>query len=293
MSSNSNALVAKSNKLVEASYRLTLIEQQLILFAICKARETKTLITPSTVLTIHASEFAEQFGTNETKVYGQLKAAADVLFDRRVLINDTDEKTGKPHKVKTRWVQDVAYIDGAGQIQMTFARKMILYITRLEKNFTRYRLEKIGQLTSAHAVHLYELLLQRLNMTSAQPIEIEWLKERMDLADEYQRTDSFKRSVLDVAIKQINKFTDLKVSYSQLKTGRVITHFDFAIKLKPGGTPAPKAPKAPVQKKPVHLDLPECITAPVVQNPDDPVVQSARLETRAALKALKASGGKL
>lgn len=292
MESSRNDLVVKSNKLVEASYRLSLVEQQLILFAICKARENKTLITPSTVLTITALEFAEQFGANITTVYNQLKSAADVLFDRRVLIDDTDEKTGLPRKVKTRWVQDVAYIDGTGQIQMAFARKMIPYITRLDESFTRYRLEKIGHLTSAHAVHLYELLLQRLNMTPPRPIEIEWLKERMDLSDEYQRTDSFKRSVLDVAIKQINKFTDLKVSYTQIKTGRVITHFDFSIKLKSSDTRKSKPEKVPAKAartRPVQLELPECVTEKVVQHPDDPAVQAERLNALKAARIRKPS----
>jgi plasmid replication initiation protein len=285
MTARCNDLVVKSNRLVEASYRLTLIEQQMILLAICKARESGNRITASTLVTITAAEFAEQFNANETMVYRQLKAAADALFERRVLINDTDEKTGKSRKVKTRWVQDVAYVDGIGQIQMTFARKMIPYIDRLEGEFTRYRLDKIGQLSSAHAVRLYEILLQRLNMTPSQPLKIEWLKEAMQLTDEYPRTDNFKRSVLDVAVRQIKKFTDLNVSYTQVKTGRVITHFDFSIKLKPGGTPA-LASKTVRRKAPVQLELPDCITAPINQNFDDLQVQQQRAEAIDAAKKL-------
>jgi plasmid replication initiation protein len=286
-------LVVKSNRLVEASYRLNLIEQQIILLAICKARESGIKITASTLVTITAAEFARQFNANETMVYRQLKTAADVLFDRRVLINDTDEKTGKPRKVKTRWVQDVAYVEGAAQIQMTFARKMIPYIDNLEVEFTRYRLDKIGQLSSANAVRLYEILLQRLNMTQPVTLEIEALKEAMQLTDGYQRTDSFKRSVLDKAVKQIKKFTDLNVSYDQIKTGRVITHFAFTIRLKSSGVPTPKSDKKEVTASsttaPLPFDLPESITAPVVQNKDHPAVKRAQKETLVAARKMRSS----
>lgn len=319
MISKNKDVVVKSNRLVEASYRLTLVEQQLILFAICKARDTETLITPTTVLTIDAKEFAVQFNANATKVYGQLKDAADTLFERRVIINDKDEKTGKPRRVKTRWVQDVGYVDGAGQVQLAFARKMIPYITRLSTEFTKYRLEKVGNLTSAHAVRLYELLLQRLNMTPPPPIEIQWLKDALELSGEYERTDNFKRAVLDVAVKQINKFTDLKVSYTQKKTGRVITHFAFDIKMKPEHKPQPKKKgmtagdlaaaarpgehrddafhrvrgerakrkSARSPQRPEQMTLPECLAEPIPRKPDDPAVKELIKATRAATAALK------
>jgi plasmid replication initiation protein len=291
MAPRCSGLVVKSNRLVEASFRLTSVEQQMILLGICKARESGIRITATTLVIITAAEFARQFNANGTMVYRQLKTAADVLFDRRVLINDTDEKTGKPRKVKTRWVQDVAYVEGAAQIQMTFARKMIPYIDNLEVEFTRYRLDKIAQLSSAHAVRLYEILLQRLNMTQPVTLEIEWLKEAMQLTNEYPRTDNFKRSVLDIAVKQIKKFTDLNVSYDQIKTGRVITHFAFMVRLKPSGTPAPKPPKTepvkPQQKAPLQFELPECITEHVSQNPDHPAVKRDRGELRLAVKTMK------
>lgn len=37
-----NELVVKSNRLIEASYRLTLNEQRIILYAICRCREEQT-----------------------------------------------------------------------------------------------------------------------------------------------------------------------------------------------------------------------------------------------------------
>ena len=42
----------------------------------------------------------------------------------------------------------------------------------------------------------------------------------------------FKARALEPAIKQINEFTDITVSYEQQKRGRTITGFEFKFKLK-------------------------------------------------------------
>lgn len=47
--------------------------------------------------------------------------------------------------------------------------------------------------------------------------------------DEYQRTCDFKSSILDKAIKEINKHTDIKVSYEQEKDGKNIVGFEFKV----------------------------------------------------------------
>ena len=235
-------LVVQSNRLVEASYRLTLVEQQMILFAICRAREEQLGLSADTLVTITAKDFATMFGTNETKVYGQLKEAMTKLFERYVVISDTHPETGKPRITKVRWVSRASYIDGAGAIQIRFATDMIPFITRLETEFTRYRLEKIGNLSSTHAVRLYELLVQYLSLGKRE-IEISWLKNTLQVAEEYPRIDNFKSRVIDSSVKQINTHTDITTSYTQRKTGRTVTHLNFKIQAK-------EAPLSPPVKRP-------------------------------------------
>ena len=225
-------VVVKSNRLVEASYRLNLVEQQIILFAISRSRDEQLGLSPDKPVTIAASDFAQAFGTNETKVYGQLKEAMGELFDRSVTIYDTDPETGKDRTVTTRWISDKAYIDGAGRIQLTFAPRVIPYITRLESEFTSYRLEKISGMSSVHAVRLYELLVQYFTIGKRE-LALANLRESLGLTNEYKAIKDFKKRVLDVAVVQINEHSDIRVSYTQRKTGRTITHLIFAIKPEP------------------------------------------------------------
>ena len=248
MSSLKQTIVVKSNKLIEASYRLDLIEQRIILYAIVEARETQKGLTEDFV-TIEAKRFAQAFNMDESNVYGQLKEAMKTLFNRFIVSHDIHPESGKERTSMIRWISTASYIDGAGAVQLRFATDMLPYITRLETEFTSYRLEKIGRMTSVHAVRMYELLVQYLGIGKRE-IEIVWLKETLGIADEYPRMDNFKRRVLEPALAQINEHSDIRVSYTQRKTGRTVSHLIFAIK------PEPKSDQAKRKStKPTALEM--------------------------------------
>ena len=74
-------LVVKDNALIQASYTLDLAEQRLILLAIIEARNSGQGITHDSLLKIHASSYAEQFGVNDKTAYTVVKDASKGLFD--------------------------------------------------------------------------------------------------------------------------------------------------------------------------------------------------------------------
>lgn len=226
-------LVVKSNRLIEASYRLGMNEQRIILYAICRCREEQKGLFPDLPVTITADAFVKQFpSVDKSNVYGQLKDAMNSLYNRSVTIHDTDPATKKARVRETRWISEKAYIDGAGHVQILFTPEVIKYMTRLETEFTSYQLEKVGNMTSAYAVRIYELLAQHRDIGN-RTLNMAWLRGTLQIApDEYKLTTNFIRKVIEVAVDQINKHSDLTVSYKPVKTGRAITDFTFKIKIK-------------------------------------------------------------
>jgi plasmid replication initiation protein len=236
-------LVVKSNRLIEASYRLGLTEQRIILYAICRGREEDKLLRPNEPVVISAEAFLKHFPSiGEGNVYEQLKDAMDALYERSVTLYETDADTGLPQVSKTRWISKASYVDGAGRIKVVFTSDVIKYFTRLEEEFTTYQLEKAGRMTSFHAVRIYELLAQHKSIGN-RTLNLKWLRERLGVEPgEYKLTADFIRKVIDVAVDQINRHSDLTVSYKPQKTGRAITDFVFKIK---GKDAKPKARSAP------------------------------------------------
>lgn len=233
MTHQKSELVVKSNRLIEASYRLTLNEQRIILYAICRSREEQKGLFPDQPVVITAEAFAHQFpATKKGHVYQQLKEAMAALYDRSVTLYEADEETGLPQVSTTRWISKASYIDGAGRVKIVFTSEVIKYITRLEKEFTSYQLEKVGNMTSFYAVRLYELLAKNKEIGGC-TLSLKWLRETLQLeSDEYKLTADFKKWIIDAAVKQINDHSDLTVKYEPKKTGRAITDFLFKIKSK-------------------------------------------------------------
>lgn len=247
-----NDLVVKSNRLVEASYRLTLAEQRIILYAIVKARQLRLGLTESTLLDIHAAEYAEMFGVPLRQSYEQIREAARTLFRRYVVLREINPATGKRELAEVRWLSTVRYVEWAGVIRLRFAHDMVPYITNLEAQFTRYKLERIAHMSSAHAIRLYELLVQ-WGSVGRREIELAWLRQALQLNDEYPSIKDFKKRVIDVALEQINEHSDLTASYEQRKTGRNVTHFTFSFAPKdpPAAEAAPKAAPEPAAASPL------------------------------------------
>lgn len=227
MISDKTDLIVKSNRLVEASYRLTLVEQRMILAAIVEARESQTGLADSHV-SLEARRFCELFGMRQDSVYGQLKEALDTLYQRSVTVEDVDPVSGKPRVSSFRWISSKSYIDGAGAVQLRFSQEVVPYITRLEKEFTSYRLERIGAMSSANAIRVYELLLQYARL-GERTIETEDLKRLLGLEGKYTKFSMFQKFVIDPSVEQINEFSDIAVSWKPRKTGRKFSHLVFSI----------------------------------------------------------------
>ena len=249
---NKNELVVKSNRLVEASYRITLAEQRIILLAVVDARETQTGLSEASLLEIRASDFAKTFDVPEKQAYEQMKEASQTLFRRYVAFCDIHPKSGKESVTRVRWVSRVTYVDGAGLIQLRFSHDMVPYITRLETEFTIYRLEKIARMTSIYAIRIYEFLIQ-WGSIGKREIELAWLRKTLGLEGQYPSIKDFKKYVIDIGLSQINEFSDLTASYTQRKTGRVVTHLIFIFSKKAAQkqeskqeTEASKPPKQPL-----------------------------------------------
>ena len=234
-----NDLVVKSNRLNSAIQNLSLPELRIIQLAIIDARETGKGLNTTTPLRIDAMRYAEAFDTSRQNAYVRMKETEETLFNRRFSFTDYD---GRP--VKSRWVQDVRYLDNEGAIEICFTRVVVESITRLdgaEQFFTQYLLSQTSKLNSVYSVRLYELLIQWKKARATPFIDLETFRGQMGLSEgEYKAMSDLKKRVLDVAINEINEKTDINVTYYQNKKGRVITSFKFSVNEK---TPLKDVPK--------------------------------------------------
>jgi len=234
-------LVVKSNHIIEASYRLSVAEQRVILSAISQVRRDQP-VTDEVLYSVTAAEIAQLCGTDPKTAYRDLQTAAERLQTRRVtLLLEPDGVTIRSKRRRvTCWVQTVDYIDQEGRIEMRFGKDILPYLTGLQREFTRYALSDVAKMTSAYGIRLYEVLVQWPE--GHRVVEVSDLRRWLQLEDRYPLMADLRRWVIEPAIEQINEHSPLMVSWSPRKTGRRVTHlvFDYA----------PKKPVKAVRKSP-------------------------------------------
>lgn len=234
-----NTLVVKSNALIQTSYRLTANEQKIILACISQVRRDEP-ITDQVMYTISASDFSKIYGTNLAPTYRDLKTAALKLKRREVRITqETNGKGKRKETLITSWVQSIKYSEGSGEVKLRFNHDILPYLAELNECFTSYSLSNIVKMSSTYGVRIYEILMQWIAVGERE-VSIEWLKDILLLQDKYKTMCNFKARVLDPAIKDINKNSDIQVTFTQRKTGRKVTHLRFKFSLKENKTKSKK-----------------------------------------------------
>ena len=226
--------VVKSNDIIDASYRLTLNEQRLVLMCIAQIKKGQS-ITHDNKFLVSADEYAETFKLPLNNAYKELQIVADRLYERSATINKPDPENPEITHLKTRWINSIAYLSGKGELILSFSPDMIPYISMLEGRFTRYSIHSITGMTSIYGMRFYELMKKWMtesgNGASHKEVSIDELKNILDLKGKYKAIKDFKVKVLQPAIKDINLCSDLRASYTQRKTGRRVTHLIFHFQL--------------------------------------------------------------
>lgn len=220
-----NREVVKDNALIDASFNLSLIEQRLMLLAIVEAREQDSL-SPETPIAVTAVAYKDQYNVDESNAYKQLNEAHRQLFSRQFSYTNREKKIIS----NRRWVIGIDYYYELGKVVLFFSKEVIDLISRLEANFTKYLLKQVSEFKSKYSIRLYEIIIKHKELGNTKKYSITEIRNLLGIElNEYKLISDFKKRVIDVAIKEINKKTDINVKYDQFKEGRNITHIIFKI----------------------------------------------------------------
>lgn len=226
-----NLPVYKSNAIVSASFRLSLSEQRVIVACISQIRKDEK-ITDDVRYSLGAGELSELTGASIPSSFRDLKAVTDRLFDRYVVISEKPNGGGKlQDPIKTRWIQSIVFVKKEARIELRFGKEVLPYLNELSRQFTKYTLKNVAQLSSSYGFRLYEFL-RKWDGVGKKEVSVEELKTAYQVEGKYGAIKDFKKYVLEPAVSDVNTHSDLQVSWTQRKTGRKVTHLEFTFKQK-------------------------------------------------------------
>jgi plasmid replication initiation protein len=231
-------VVAKANALVQASYKLSLNEQRLVLACVAQLDSRKPL-PKDNLFTLTAVDFAETYGIPVDQAYEALNEGSNSLYERDIKVFD-----GKV-KERFRWVYHVKYYEGESKVCLGFSQTIMPYLTMLNKQFTSYQMASIAKLRSTHSIRLYEFLIQ-YKSTGKLIISLDDLKQRLELDGQYARFSNMKMRILDPAVKELKEKSSLVIDWRAIKKGRTVERLEFTFRdesIQTSSQPTPKPEK--------------------------------------------------
>jgi hypothetical protein len=219
---NEKQIVVKSNRLVEASYKLTVQEQRIIILV-------ASMIKPDDedfeTYRIDVKDFMEMIGVTGHSKYKETKEITKKLRERTLVIKDTDND----QELQVGWVSSFRYFNRQGYVQIRFDPELKPYLIKLKERFTSYDLRNVLSLRSNYSIRLYELLKQYEKIGQRQ-FEVDELRKMLVLGEgEYKLYGHVKSRIIEVAKRELAEKTDIYFEYQEIKKGRKVHSLKFFI----------------------------------------------------------------
>lgn len=238
--------VAKRNDMLQnARYNLTVQEQRVILYSVAQIKPDDTHLQE---YEFELKDFYRLCGI-EDQSYTRLKRMLKALSDKSWIMPIRDDK-GKVWDTVVRWFTTVSTNKESGKVRIEFHKHMMPYLIELSKQYTltgqrysQYKLKYILAMQSKFSPRLYELLKSYENNTSwfFSPEELHKLLSDSDkdgnpiIPKSWYNFAEFRRRVIDPAVTEINKYTDLKIVYKEEKKGNKTIKVHFLLLNKTNG----------------------------------------------------------
>jgi plasmid replication initiation protein len=216
----------KSNNLINASYKLNLMEHRLIALLIAQIIDADTEFQ---TFEISIKDFKTLFYDSKGSDYWHFKKSVDSLSKREVTI--TYLNNNKIETITTKWLSTAEYLNGFGIIKLCLSENLKPFLLQLKDNYTEYKLSNILKFKSLFSFRFYELLKQ-FQKIKHRIISVKELNKILGIEDTKRLYADFKKRILKTAQKEINSQTDISFDFNEIKRSRFVSQIEFFIKSK-------------------------------------------------------------
>jgi plasmid replication initiation protein len=228
----SDLKIVKSNDLIE-NFIFNATEMELHMLNYAVAYLNPGWDNRRAICKFSIPDLIKTFGTNSNRAWEQYREASERLMKRTYRYFDENNKE-VIENVVTRTVLDR---NDKSWIEFKFNEFISDRLSNLKELFTEYDIKQIANFKSRYAFMLYEFFIMQLSKLTdqfkyKQIIEITAFKKNLNIEKKYSLNSDLKRKILEPSKKQINRHSDIKISYELIKTGRSFTHIAFTAERK-------------------------------------------------------------
>ena len=214
--------ISKGNDLIEAkrSMHLTTRERRLVAYMV-------SCITPYDAdfkeYTFPIEDFIQFFAITDKNAAQEYHRIARGILSKPFIVENKEET------FQANWLSSVAYKKKEKKFAFTFDPKLKRYLVQLKSFYTQYQMINLIHMENCYSESIYELLKQ-YERIGRRTIEIVDLRRMLGLEKKYPLYSNLRVKVLEPALEEVNKYSDITVSYDEKKNGRKIEALSFSIK---------------------------------------------------------------
>ena len=220
-----NYLVVKHNSIIQKTrYSLSTQQQKVLLYAISKIQPEDDDFKE---YVFELKDLCVLFGIeSHGNTYANFRDSIKELADASFWLLDKEKNS-----VLVRWFSKVIISNDNTKVNIRFDADLKPWLLKLAGQFTSYELSNTLLMKSKYSIRIYEIL-KSYEAVGMYKTDIETMKVLLDCAGDYKVFADFRRRVLDVAMAEINEYSDLQVEMTPLRTNRAFTHLMFMIEKK-------------------------------------------------------------
>jgi plasmid replication initiation protein len=220
------SVVWQHNGITNTRYKLTARQQKLLLYAIA-------MIEPNAAefgkIRVSVEDYAGLTGLETDNLYRDLRETAIAIRAAPLVVDHVEPGMKRPMRRHSAWFEYVDEADGSGFITIKLTSWLKPYLLQVRREFFQFQLGFALDLRSEYSIRLYQYL-KRWEFAKRRSITVDQLRLEIGATEidrkgnivriNLEQYKHLKSRAINPAIEEINRETDLSVSYTETKFPR-------------------------------------------------------------------------
>jgi plasmid replication initiation protein len=218
---NYQSVVWQHNGITNTRYKLTARQQKLLLYTIA-------MIEPNAAefgkIRVSVEDYAALTGLETDNLYRELRETALAIREAALVVDHVEPGMKKPMRRHSAWFEYVDEADGSGFVTIKLTSWLKPYLLQVRREFFQFQLGFALDLKSEYSIRLYQYL-KRWEFAKRRTITVDQLRLEIGATEidrkgnitrvNLEQYKHFKSRAINTAIEEINRETDLIVSYTE------------------------------------------------------------------------------
>ncbi|MBW9154608.1 replication initiation protein [Clostridium estertheticum] len=215
-------IAVRSNELIEARYNLSVSQNDIMDMVLTKIEDDNNYLYE-----LNINDYKHLYKTDTSNIYRNLEKATKGMEGTGFYLLTNNDK-GVEKETFFVWFASIEYVKSEGKITFEIGTKLKALLLEMKKRIY-YKIEYPMNFTSIYSKRVY-YYLKSFEDTGWRIDNLDVLRKKLQCPKSYEKYSFFRIKVLDMAMKEINNYSDISFEFEEIKVGRKVARIKFIIK---------------------------------------------------------------